>query len=104
MKRLVLVLAAVLIAANALYSGYQTVGVYVCESGMTMAELSARTIVTRKELYRASSCKCEGVDRELKTLVKKGKWSGEGFEYEYGSCEPPRNIVYHCICIGTDSY
>lgn len=105
MKKIFLaLLVAGMAAGGALYGEYQIADVYICESGLVMAEISAKSIVSRKELYRASYCNCEGVDPSLKNLVKKGKWKRQGYEVEYGSCEAPRNRVFHCVCVGKNHY
>lgn len=105
MKKLMLaMLFTSLITAGALYGEYQIVDVYICDSGLVMAEISAKSIVSRKELYRASYCSCEGVDPSMKNLVKKGTWKHGGFEMQYGSCEAPKNRVFHCVCVGKNHY
>ncbi len=103
-KLLTAMLFTSLITAGALYGGYQIADIYVCDSGMVMAEISAKSIVSRKELYRASYCSCEGVDPVMKKEVQKGTWKREGYEVEYGSCEAPRDRVFHCVCVGQNEY
>lgn len=103
-KLLFAMLFTSLLAAGTVYGEYQIVDVFICDSGMTMAETSAKSIVSRKELYRASYCTCEGVDSSLKNLVQKGTWKYKGYEFHYGSCEAPRNRVFRCVCVGQNHY
>jgi hypothetical protein len=103
-KIIILSLLMLSIGMVALSRQYQIVDLFVCESGLLSAELSARSIVSRRELYRASYCNCEGVDSSLRENVRKGKWQREGFEYEYGTCAAPKNLVFYCICIGYARY
>jgi hypothetical protein len=73
-------------------SDYQLVEIYICEQDAAMANMVAKVYVNRQELTRVSYCTCEGVDPSLKALVKKTK------------CDPPRDQVYCCTCIGTMTY
>jgi hypothetical protein len=102
-----MIVASILLSlfmGGVVYSSYQVVDVYICEEGMVLAEITAKSIVSRKELYRASYCDCQGVNDDMKSRVKKGSWEREGFKYEYGSCESPKNRVFRCVCVGTDRY
>jgi hypothetical protein len=103
-KILIFSLLILFLGIEALSRQYQIVELFVCESGLLSAELSARSIVSRRELYRASYCDCEGVDTSLRENVRKGKWQRDGFEYEYGTCAAPKNLVFYCICVGKDRY
>jgi hypothetical protein len=71
---------------------YQVVEVYICEQEVIMAEMIAKTSITRQELTTVSYCTCDGVDPSMKVFVKKNK------------CEPPKDMVYACICIGKTHY
>ena len=71
---------------------YQVVDIYVCEEGIVLAELLAKSSVSRKDLYVVSYCTCEGVNNDMKSEVKNM------------SCEAPKDMVYSCICVGTSSY
>jgi hypothetical protein len=71
---------------------YQVVEVYICEQELIMAEMIAKTSITRQELTTVSYCTCDGVDPSMKVFVKKNK------------CEPPKDMVYACICIGKTHY
>ena len=98
MKRLLTLTAAILLflAAGALYSArmgmYQVVEVYVCEQEIILAEMIAKSSLNRQELTTVSYCTCEGVDSSMKPLVKKTK------------CDPPKDMVYACSCIGRTGY
>ena len=76
-----------------LYSAVQVVEIYVCEEEHMLAELKAKVSVSRKELTRVSYCSCQGVHQSLKTEVK-----------DKTTCEPPGNLIYACVCIGTPGY
>jgi len=71
---------------------YQMVDTYVCEEELGMAELTAKAQVNRKELLTVSYCTCEG--------VAVGRWSGKADL----KCDPPKDIVYACSCIGKNHY
>ncbi|HOO72146.1 MAG TPA: hypothetical protein PK926_10325 [Spirochaetota bacterium] len=93
------VIIAAFIGIAALYAdvagatkAYQIVDLYVCEEGIVLAEMLAKSSVSRKELYVVSYCTCEGVNSDMKSQVK------------VSSCEAPKNMVYSCICIGRSSY
>jgi|GEM_PF-1652152 len=103
-KLLFAMLFTSLLIAGTVYGEYQIVDIFICDSGMVMAEISAKSIVSRKELYRASYCTCEGVDSSLKNLVQKGTWKNQGYEFQYGMCEAPRNRVFRCVCVGQNTY
>jgi len=99
MKRVMLFCAAlslVVLATGLLYGtnrrNYQVADVYVCDQSLMMAEMQAMTRVSRQELYVVSYCNCMGFDRELKTEVRNS------------SCEPPKDSVYLCTCIGKSGY
>ena len=98
MKRLIIMTAAVLlfVSTGVLYSSkmnqYQLVDLYVCESEIVLAEMLAKASINRKVLITVSYCTCEGVDPSMKTQVK------------YGTCEPPKDMVYDCTCIGKTHY
>lgn len=98
MKRLLAITAAVLLllSSGALYSSrmgaYQVVEVYICEQELILAEMLAKTKVNRQELTVVSYCTCEGVDSSMKPLVKKTP------------CDPPKDMVYACTCIGRTHY
>jgi hypothetical protein len=64
----------------------------VCEEGLVLAEMLAKTSISRQELAVVSYCTCEGVDPGQKAEVKKSK------------CEAPKDMVYACICIGKNQY
>lgn len=70
----------------------QLVNVYICESTLIMAELSAKVAVNRKELISVSYCKCEGIHPSMKSEVKNM------------NCEAPKNNVYLCVCSGKYGY
>ena len=98
MKRLIIMAASFLlfISTGLLYSSkmsqYQLVELYVCESEVILAEMLAKCSINRKVLTTVSYCTCEGVDSSMKTQVK------------YGKCEPPKDMVYDCTCIGKTHY
>jgi hypothetical protein len=98
MKRLLTITAAVLIllSSAALFSAgrglYQVVEVYICEQEIILAEMIAKSSLSRQELTTVSYCTCEGVDPSMKQLVKKTK------------CDPPKDLVYACTCIGKSHY
>jgi len=73
-------------------SSYQMVGVYVCEEGILMAEIAAKVKVSRKQLLTVSYCTCEGVSmaEEINMADKK--------------CDPQKNSIYSCSCIGRNNY
>jgi hypothetical protein len=80
--------------AFALYRAnfYQVVEIYVCDSNSIVAETTAKTAISRKELYSVSYCTCEGMDKEMKSEVTKTP------------CDPPRDFVFSCICVGKSRY
>ena len=98
MKRLIITAAALLlfISTGVLYSSkmrqYQLVEIYVCEQDIVLAEMLAKSSINRQVLITVSYCTCEGVDPILKTQVKKG------------TCEPPKDLVYDCTCVGKTHY
>jgi hypothetical protein len=98
MKRLIIFATAVLvvISSGVLYSGkmslYQVVELFICEQEVVLAEMLAKVSVSRQELVTVSYCTCEGVDPSLKKFVKKTK------------CDPPKDLVYDCTCIGKTHY
>jgi hypothetical protein len=98
MKRLMITVVAILffMSSGVLYSSklssYQVVDVFVCEEGPVLAEMIAKTVINRRELTTVSYCTCEGVDQSFKTGVTKTP------------CDPPKNQVYSCTCIGRTSY
>lgn len=71
---------------------YQVVEVYICEQEVILAEMIAKTSISRQELTTVSYCTCDGVDPSMKVFVKKNK------------CEPPKDMVYACTCIGKTHY
>jgi hypothetical protein len=76
-----------------LYSAnYQHAEIYICEDEQFTAELSAKASISRKELYIVGYCSCQGVDKSLKSLAKKG------------SCTTEKDNVYICRCIGKANY
>lgn len=98
MKRLIIMTALLLfvVSTGVLYSAkksqYQLVELYVCESEIVLAEMLAKSSISRQVLTTVSYCTCEGVDASMKTQVK------------YGACEPPKDMVYSCTCIGKTHY
>ncbi|MBP7735411.1 MAG: hypothetical protein KA369_05495 [Spirochaetes bacterium] len=98
MKRLIVLATVVLLfgVTGVLHSTkmglYQVVEVYICEQEVILAEMVAKTSISRKELTTVSYCTCDGVDPSMKVYVKKNK------------CEAPRDLVYACICIGKTHY
>lgn len=98
MKQLFIMVTVVLLVTvtGVLYSEkrgeYQVVEVYICEQEIIMAEMIAKTSVTRQELTTVSYCTCDGVDPSMKVYVKKNK------------CEPPKDLVYACTCVGKTHY
>lgn len=98
MKLIVIAAAAVLLlgATSALYSlkksDFQVIEVFVCEEGVILAEMIAKTSVNREELLVVSYCSCEGIDPSFKTSVKKTP------------CNPPKDMVYSCTCVGKTHY
>ena len=102
MKKLIPMTCALLILGGIMAHGakYDFIDVYICSESKGTAELSARSTVSRRELYRPSMCKCEGVNANLKAKVRKGTWKYGGYEFEYGTCTPPRDRVFHCVCFG----
>jgi hypothetical protein len=98
MKRLIITAAALLlfISTGVLYSSkmsqYQLVEIYVCEQEIVLAEMLAKRSINRQVLTTVSYCTCEGVDPSLKKQVKNSK------------CEPPKDMVYDCTCVGKTHY
>jgi hypothetical protein len=98
MKRVILLAIVVVLfgVTGVLHSAkmgeYQVVEVYICDQEVLTAEATAKMSITRKELTTVSYCTCDGVDPSMKVYVKKNK------------CEPPRDMVYACICIGKTHY
>lgn len=98
MKSLMISVIAILIflSSGMLYSSklssYQVVDVFICEEGIVLAEMTAKTLVNRRELTAVSYCTCEGVDQSFKTGVTKTP------------CKPPKDLVYSCMCIGKTHY
>ena len=98
MKRLVFMAVTVLllISAGILHgfrkSSYQFVDIYVCESDVPLAELTAKVKVSRKELLVVSFCTCEGVAHGVRSSLANMK------------CAPPEDTVYSCYCIGRNHY
>jgi hypothetical protein len=71
---------------------YQIAYTYVCEDDAAMAELTAKVKVNRKELLTVSYCTCEGVSQGKRDSVANMK------------CEPPKDTVFSCSCIGKNNY
>jgi hypothetical protein len=98
MKRFIFsaITITILLSSGVLYSSklssYQVIDVYVCEEGVVLAEMTAKTLLNRRELTTVSYCTCEGVDQSFKTGVTKT------------SCNPPKDMVYSCTCIGRTHY
>ncbi|HOD16097.1 MAG TPA: hypothetical protein PLA65_15600 [Spirochaetota bacterium] len=98
MKSLMISTIAILIflSSGMLYSSklssYQVADVFICEEGIVLAEMTAKTLLSRRELTTVSYCTCEGVDQSFKTGVTKNK------------CEPPKDMVYSCTCVGKTHY
>ena len=99
---LLLLTGFVFAMVGGLSARYGVVDVYVCERTSHSAELLAKVLANRRELQRASYCKCDRMSDYNKDLVKKGTWEKEGYVYEYGKCEPPENKVFRCFCVGFD--
>ncbi|HOW83747.1 MAG TPA: hypothetical protein PK573_14390 [Spirochaetota bacterium] len=89
---LVLLIASLTIDASGAGKAYQVVDFYICEESLTLAEMLAKSAVSRQELYVVSYCTCEGVNNDMRPAVKKN------------SCIAPKDMVYSCICIGKSSY
>ncbi|MCP4135444.1 MAG: hypothetical protein GY754_31030 [bacterium] len=105
MKKLLFMITLVIAFSGILYSSYQTANVYVCEEEVSAAELLAKAVVSRKDLTRVSYCVCNGVDPSLKELVKpiknfKSEIADVNFEVSQNTCEPPKDSVYACMCVG----
>lgn len=97
MKRIFIVFSAVVLvlAAGIVYGtgrNYQLADVYVCDQSIVMAELQAMTKVSRQDLYVVSYCNCMGFDNDLKSEVRDDK------------CEPPKDSVFLCSCVGKSHY
>jgi hypothetical protein len=98
MKQVIIIAGIVIfvVSAGVLYSSkraqYQVVEVFVCDDAVNMAEMVAKSSISRQDLMTVSYCTCEGVDPSMKTRVKKSK------------CEAPKNLVYSCSCIGKTNY
>ncbi len=98
MKRLVFVTALVFLAGSwgVLYglrgNLYQMVEVYLCEDGIVMAEIAAKVKVSRKQLLTVSYCTCEGLSM------------GEEIGMTEMKCDPQKNSIYSCSCIGRNHY
>ena len=76
MKKIIaLCLFMTFFSAGAFSVQYQIVDIYICEEGAVLAELSAKAIVSRKELYRASYCDCEGGETAA-TVPRSGRVNG----------------------------
>ncbi len=71
---------------------YQIVDVYICEQSPMMAEMTAKVTVSRKDLYTVSYCTCLGLNPGMKSEVTRVP------------CEPPKDRVYTCTCIGKNHY
>jgi hypothetical protein len=77
-----------------LYSAnFQLAEIYICENEQFTAEVAAKANISRKELYIVSYCNCQGVDKSLKSLVKKGT-----------TCGAEKENIYICRCIGKANY
>lgn len=105
MKKLIaafslVVCAACFIFVKASSAAYETGEVYVCEQNKTYAEIAARIVATSYSMQRAGYCTCAQVPPYNYERVRKGKWAKEGFEYEYGNCEAPKDKVFRCFCVG----
>lgn len=89
-------LSLVVLAAGFLYGtgrrNYQVADIYVCDQSLMMANLQAMTKVSRQALYVVSYCDCIGFDKEMKSEVRND------------TCEPPKDSVYLCTCIGRSGY
>ncbi len=73
-------------------ANYQFAEIYICEEEQFTAQMTAKANISRKELYIVSYCNCQGVDKSLKTLAKKG------------SCTAEKDNVYICRCVGKANY
>ncbi|MDR3238040.1 MAG: hypothetical protein LBT84_06020 [Spirochaetia bacterium] len=89
---------------NALLAEYDVAEVYVCADTSYTAEFEAKVLVNHNEITVASYCKCDQLPPENKDKVRKGKWQKQGFEFEYGSCTPPKDKVFRCFCVGKTDY
>ena len=85
--------------------------VYVCSSGPHLANLQAKTNVSRLDLYVASYCKCQAIDPQLREDVEVRKIStyidedgNIASSNEEDDCQPPRDQLYSCVCVGRSSY
>ncbi|MBN2159392.1 MAG: hypothetical protein JW807_08345 [Spirochaetes bacterium] len=98
MKKIVIAAVALLFFASTgvLYSlkksDFQVIEVLVCEEGVNLAEMIAKVSVNREELLVVSYCSCEGIDPSFKPSVKKTP------------CDPPKDMVYSCTCVGKTHY
>ena len=97
MKKIIFMLTLLMFVATTgiVYSargGYQVVEVYVCEEGVILANMLAQVTTNRKELYTVSYCSCEGVEESMRSEVTKTP------------CDPPKDMVYSCLCVGKNSY
>lgn len=96
-KALLISVIIVFIGAGILYSrrsSPQIVEVFVCDVGIVSAELSAKVKVSRKKIYIVGSCKCQGVNDDMKEKIQNYK----------EECDPKNDQVYSCICIGKSHY
>jgi len=95
-KRLIVAVIFLFISSGLLYSSrrtsYQLVDVYVCENTIETAELAAKVKVSRKQLLTVSYCTCEG--------ISEGSGTGDASM----KCDPPKDAVYSCTCIGKNQY
>ncbi|MCL2025765.1 MAG: hypothetical protein FWG92_03050 [Leptospirales bacterium] len=97
--------AAGTISVKVLFADYDISGdIYLCDESAFQAEFSARVIANRAEMTRASFCRCDQVPNENRDKVKKIRWEKQGYVFEFGSCEPPKNRVYRCYCVGRSTY
>ncbi len=98
MKKIIfLVIVAFFVLTTILYSNrskVQIVDVYVCDVGVMSAQISAKAKVSRKDLYIVGYCKCQGVNKDMMSLVK-------NFVKE---CDPKKHMVYSCVCVGKSGY
>jgi hypothetical protein len=83
----------------------------VCETNLIMAEMKAKSNLSRGDLYIVNNCTCQGIDPSIVKNVKitnKSQYMNEKGEIikedKEADCRYPRNRFYSCMCVGKSSY
>ena len=72
----------------------QIADIYICDVGIVAAEINAKAKVSRKDLYIVGYCKCQGVNKDMVSMVK---------DYQK-ECDLAKHDVYSCACVGKSGY